>query len=211
MGPHKIIEKGVDGSKKRMLKKIVSYVILLGGLFPVTTFSEWEVKVVDVFDGDTLIVSLEGRAEIIKLFGVDSPEKEQPFGLEARSFTSDLVSGRIIRVIPIEKGRYEMVKVYHENKCLNEELLKAGYAWYNIDGSIDEQWVQMEQQARYDRKGLWSEENPVPPWQYLSRKSKPTLDRSYTIKFPSKHESSGSSTTAKSPQPATPRKKPPTK
>ena len=194
-----------------MLKKIASYTILLIGLFPGSALAEREVKVVDVFDGDTLIVSLDGRAEIIKLFGVDSPDKEQPFGLEARGFASDMVSGRVIQVISVEKSRYEMVKVYYENKCLNEELLKAGYAWYNINGSINEQWVQMEQQARYERKGLWSEDNPVPPWQYLSSKSKPTLDHSYTIKFPSRHESFGSSATTKKPRPATPRRKTPRK
>jgi endonuclease YncB( thermonuclease family) len=194
-----------------MLKRIASYSILLIGLFPVLAIAEREVKVVDVFDGDTLIVSLQGRAEIIKLFGVDSPDKEQPFGLEARSFASDMVSGRVIQIISIEKSRYEMVKVYYENKCLNEELLKAGYAWYNINVPIDEQWVQLEQQARYERKGLWSEDNPVPPWQYLSTKSKPTLDRSYTIKFPSRHESFGSSSTSKKSQPATPQRKVPKK
>jgi endonuclease YncB( thermonuclease family) len=194
-----------------MLNKIASYTILLIRLLPVSALAEREVKVVDVFDGDTLIVSLDGRAEIIRLFGVDSPDKEQPFGLEARSYTSDMVSGRVIQIIPIEKSRYEMVKVYYENKCLNEELLKAGYAWYNINGSIDEQWVQMEQRARYERKGLWSADNPVPPWQYLSNKSKPTLDRSYTIKFPSRHEASGTSTTTRKSQPATPRRKTPKK
>ena len=52
MWSHTVIEKGVDRSKKRMLKKIISYVILLAGLFPITTYAEWEVKVVDVFDGD---------------------------------------------------------------------------------------------------------------------------------------------------------------
>ena len=189
------------------MKQPLLYMMILIWLFPVLVFAEGEVKIVDVFDGDTLIVSYQGRAEIIRLYGVDSPEKEQSFGLEARSFTSDMVSGKVVKVISIEKSRYEMVKVYYDNKCLNEELLKAGFAWYNIHGTIDAEWVQMEQQARYDRKGLWSEENPVPPWQYLSRKSKPTLDRSYTIKFPSKHESSGSSKTTKKPQPATPRRK----
>lgn len=188
------------------MKKMVLYTILLMGLFPISALAEWKVKVVDIFDGDTLIVSLDGRAEIIRLFGVDSPEKEQPFGLEARSFTSDLVSGRVIRVEPIGKDRYEMVKVYYKDKCLNEELLKAGYAWYHTNGSIDQNWVQMEQQARKGRKGLWSEDNPVPPWEYLSVKNKPSLDRSYTIKFPSKHKSYFPSVPTGRAQPAPPRK-----
>lgn len=194
-----------------MMKKIVLYTILLMGLFPLSAPAEWEVKVVDVFDGDTLIVSLDGRAEIIRLFGVDTPEKGQPFGLEARGFTSDLVSGRVIRVEPIEKSRYEMVKVYFEDKCLNEELLRAGYAWYDIDGSTNERWVDMEQRARYDRKGLWSEDNPVPPWEYLSIKNKPALDRSYTIKFPSRHEAYYPSIKTGTSQPSSPRKRRPKK
>ncbi len=193
------------------MKKIALYKILILGLIASPAFADWEVKVVDVFDGDTLIVSLEGRAEIIKLFGVDSPEKEQAFGLDARSFTSDLVSGKIIKVESIEKGRYEMVKVYVEDKCLNEELLRAGFAWYNKEGSINERWADMEQQARHERKGLWSEDNPVPPWEYLSVQNKPTLDRSYTIKFPSKHESFFPSGTARNPKPAAPQKGAPTK
>ena len=193
------------------MKKIALYKILILGLIASPAFADWEVKVVDVFDGDTLIVSLEGRAEIIKLFGVDSPEKEQAFGLDARSFTSDLVSGKIIRVEPIEKGRYEMVKVYVEDKCLNEELLRAGFAWYNKEGSINERWVDMEQQARHERKGLWSEDNPVSPWKYLSIKKKHTLDRSYTIKFPSRHESYFPSISSGRSQPAEPRKTTPKK
>jgi len=32
-------------------------------------------KVVDFYDGDTLIISDDGRARIIRLFGVDCPEK----------------------------------------------------------------------------------------------------------------------------------------
>ena len=194
-----------------MKKFALTITILMLGFISFPAFADWEVKVVDVFDGDTLIVSLGGRAEIIKLFGVDAPEKEQAFGLEARSFTSDLVSGKVIRVEPVEKSRYEMVKVYVEDKCLNEELLKAGFAWYNVEGSINERWVDMEQQARYERKGLWSEDNPVPPWEYLSVQNKPTLDRSYTIKFPSKHESYFSSGTAGSQTPAAPKKGTPTK
>ena len=188
------------------MKKIALYTILLLGFISPPAVADWDVKVVDVFDGDTLIVSLSGRAEIIRLFGVDAPEKEQAFGLEARSFTSDLVSGRIIRVEPIEKSRYEMVKVYVGDKCLNEELLRAGYAWYHREGSINERWVDLEQQARYERKGLWSEDNPVPPWEYLSVQNKPLLDRSYTIKFPSRHESYSPSGTAGNERPAAPQK-----
>ena len=188
------------------MKKIALFTFLIMGLFHTSAFADWDVKVVDVFDGDTLIVSFEGRAEIFRLFGVDAPEKEQAFGLEARSFTSDLVSGKVIRVEPIAKGRYEMVKVYVGDKCLNEELLKAGFAWYNMEGSINERWVDMEQQARYERKGLWSEDNPVPPWEYLSVQNKPLLDRSYTIKFPSRHESYSPPGTAGNERPAAPQK-----
>ncbi len=170
------------------MKRHALFIVFSIFLFPALAPAEWQAKVVDVFDGDTLIVSREGRAEIISLFGIDCPEKEQPFGLEAKGFTSHLVSGKTIRIIPLKRSRYEMCKVYIGDKCLNEELLKAGYAWHYKD-STDEKWAKMEQNAHSEGMGLWSEESPVPPWEFRGVKDKRTLDRAYTIKIPGKHES----------------------
>jgi endonuclease YncB( thermonuclease family) len=174
------------------MKRTVLFSILLAFVSPALAHAEWQARVVYAFDGDTLVLSREGRAQIISLFGIACPEREQPFGLEAKGFTSGMATGKTIRAVVVKKGRYEMCKVYVGDKCLNEELLKAGYAWHYEEYSTDETWARMEQNARSARKGLWSEENPVPPWDLRWTKRGSAIDRSYRIKLPGKHESPSS-------------------
>jgi endonuclease YncB( thermonuclease family) len=171
------------------MKELFFYIWFLSILFPSLTFAEWEARVVHVFDGDTLITSVGGRAEIIELSGVDCPEKKQPFGFEAKDFTSAMVQGKIIKVVPVQNSRHEMFKVYVGDKSLNEELLKAGFAWCKIADSSDEKLVKMEESARQDRKGLWSKDNPVPPWVFRGETDKDAKrSQSYTIKWGTRHE-----------------------
>jgi endonuclease YncB( thermonuclease family) len=172
------------------MKGSVHLFILMIFLLPVLAHAEWQARVVHVFDGDTLITSRGGRAEIIRLFGIDCPEREQAFGAEAASFTSGIVTGKIIRVIPVKvkESRYELCKVYIGDKLLNEEILEAGYAWHYKEYSKNEEWAKIEQNARSARKGLWSEENPVPPWEFRGPVRKHALERTQTIKFQGRHE-----------------------
>ncbi|MFX0202732.1 MAG: thermonuclease family protein [Candidatus Hodarchaeota archaeon] len=192
------------------MKLTVLFSILLAFVFPASALAQWQARVVYAFDGDTLIVSREGRAEIISLFGIDCPDSEQPFGLEAKGFTSGIVTGKIIRAVSFQKGRYEMCKVFIDDKCLNEELLKAGYAWHHKKYSTDEEWARMEQNARSAGKGLWSEKNPVPPWDFKWSKRNIAREGSSRIKLPGKHKSLSSpeAIPEKPPPPATRRPKP---
>ena len=58
-------------------------------------------KVVNVADGDTITVSGTWKQVQIRLFGIDTPEKSQAFGQEAKDFTSSMLAGRKVRVEPI--------------------------------------------------------------------------------------------------------------
>ena len=49
---------------------------------------------VGVSDGDTIKVLHNGKAEKIRLNGVDAPEKGQTFGMKAKAFTSEMVFGK---------------------------------------------------------------------------------------------------------------------
>jgi len=51
-------------------------------------------KVVAFSDRDTMSVIREGKAVKVRLPGIDFPEKAQPFGTEAKQFTSDADSRR---------------------------------------------------------------------------------------------------------------------
>ena len=132
------------------------------------TFPAYQAKVIGIADGDTVTV-LQGTTQIkIRLYGIDCPERKQAFGSKAKQFTSDLVFGQTVRVEPCTKDRYgrTVAWVYFDSKCLNEELLKAGFAWHFKKYSSDEKLSDFEIEARQKRAGLWSDPNAVAPWEY---------------------------------------------
>jgi len=51
---------------------------------------EFTGQVVGIVDGDTIDVLHNGKTERVRLYGIDCPEKKQPYGKKAKWFTSDL-------------------------------------------------------------------------------------------------------------------------
>ncbi len=132
------------------------------------TSSTWSGEVVGVSDGDTITVLREKQPIKIRLQAVDCPEKNQPFGTKAKLFTAGMVFGKRVSVKPVTQDRYgrTVAWIYLGNKSLNEELLRSGMAWHysQYDHSIQlERLVQGAQKAKI---GLWSEANPIPPWEW---------------------------------------------
>lgn len=153
-----------------MKKKIAAVLMLL--LIPVYVFA-FTGEVVSVTDGDTIKV-IDGNQVIkVRLYGVDSPEMDQDFGLTAKNFTEGLVYGKQVDVEKVATDRYGrtvgIVTVIENNKNLNQELVKEGHAWvYNryCIRPVCIDWANMEQDARLDKRGLWQEFNPDPPWEW---------------------------------------------
>lgn len=126
-------------------------------------------KVVAVLDGDTIEVLHQGKAERIRLRGVDCPEKKQPFGQKAKQFTSMLVFGKTVTVVPSEKGRYGRTigDVFLPTGAnLSYELVRAGLAWWYQQYSDDVVLAALELEAQLARRGLWIDPHPIPPWEY---------------------------------------------
>ena len=69
----------------------------------------WEGKVVGISDGDTIKVMHGGRAEKVRLYGIDTPERHQDFGTRAKQLqNAGLVGGPVQGVrsmARLEKGR----------------------------------------------------------------------------------------------------------
>jgi len=125
-------------------------------------------KVVGVADGDTITV-LKGHTQIkIRLHGIDSPEKGQAFGNRAKQFTSDLVFGKTVAVRPTDTDRYgrTVAWVFVDGLNLNEEIVRAGFAWHYKRYSKDTNLAQAEADARANKRGLWRDPNAIPPWDF---------------------------------------------
>lgn len=139
--------------------------------------SELSGKVVGVSDGDTVDILIAGRAVRIRLFGIDCPEKRQPFGAAAKKFTSSLVFGREVTVRVHDTDRYGRTVgevVLSDGRSLNRELVQAGLAWWYRRYAPDEPELEkLEAEARAARKGLWGDKVPIKPWEFraLGRKS----------------------------------------
>jgi len=88
-------------------------------------------KVVGMSDGDTLSVLREGRAVKVRLHGVDTPEKAQAFGTQARKFTSDAAFQQTVTVGVQTTDRYGRLVgevLLPDGRSLNQELVRAGMA-----------------------------------------------------------------------------------
>lgn len=131
-----------------------------------------KLKVISVKDGDTFEVLVDGKAERIRLFAVDCPESSQPFGKAAKKFTSDLCFGKYVSIVAQpERDQYKRIigTVYIDDVCLNEELLKAGYAWHYKRYSNNEQYAAMENEAHAKHVGLWQNSYSIPPWEWRNK------------------------------------------
>ncbi len=125
-------------------------------------------KVVWVADGDSISV-LRGREQVkVRLVDIDAPEKAQPFGNRSKQALEALVKGRIVRVVERGHDRYERTlgRIYRGDLDVNAELVREGMAWAIRPHAGDATLYQIEAEARKQRRGLWQDQEPVPPWEW---------------------------------------------
>jgi len=163
----------------KLMKRYFRFILplLIYAIFPLSVSYSYEAQVVGVSDGDTIKVLNEGKEQKIRLYGVDTPEKKQDFGQKAKQFTSVMVFGKTVEVDPVTTDRYKRTVgiVSIKGKCLNEELIRSGFAWVYkqyCDKPMCKEWLKLEQAARHDKVGLWSMSSPVPPWEFRRSKKK---------------------------------------
>jgi endonuclease YncB( thermonuclease family) len=134
------------------------------------TAEQFTGKVVGIADGDTISVLREGKAVKVRLHGVDTPERAQAFGTQARKLTGDLAFQQVVTVVIRDTDRYSRVVgevLLPDGRSLNQELVRAGMAWwYRQYAPNDTTLAQLEAEARTAKSGLWADAHPVPPWEW---------------------------------------------
>ena len=152
--------------------RTAAFLVLLF-LFSVTPAFSFTGRVVAVLDGDTIEVLHSGKAERIRLTGIDCPEKKQAFGQRAKQATSALSFGQHVTVHSAGKDRYKRTLAMVEltdGTNLNYELVRQGWCWWYWKYAPDEILLALlEAGAREAKKGLWVDPEPVPPWEWRKR------------------------------------------
>jgi endonuclease YncB( thermonuclease family) len=142
-----------------------------------------EGRVVHVADGDTLTVLDDQRQQHkVRLAGIDAPERGQPFGKRATTELASLTKNKRVIVDWTKADRYRriigVVWVTPDDCTICKpldvglSLIEDGLAWhyraYERDQTIDDrrEYRQAETEARARKDGLWTDADPVPPWDW---------------------------------------------
>jgi len=128
-----------------------------------------EAQVVDVVDGDTINVRIEGQEYAVRYIGIDTLETHHAekgvewMGPEATQANEDLVSGRTVY---LEKdvsetdhyGRLLRYVYCVDGTFVNETLVRRGYAQsstYPPDVAHQDLFLRAQREAREAERGLW--------------------------------------------------------
>lgn len=122
----------------------------------------------EILDAD-IFQYADKKQQKIKLYGIDAPEDGQPFYQEAKDMLKKLIHKKKItaKVYSQDSDGTDMAVVFANGKNVNELMVKSGYAWVRrelCDESFCDDWVESEEGAKSQGKGLWSDPGRIPPW-----------------------------------------------
>jgi endonuclease YncB( thermonuclease family) len=118
-------------------------------------------EVVEVIDGDTIDVRIDGRGVRVRYFGVDTPERGDRCYREASDRNETLVAKRVL-LLPDARtedsfGRLLRYVFLEDGTSVDATLVAEGFglAWRQ-DGRYRDEIVGLEAEARADGRGcLW--------------------------------------------------------
>jgi len=125
-------------------------------------------KVIGIVDGDTVDVLVDNRPLRLRLNGIDTPEKGQPFGNNATDDLGTLIAGKQVRFIVKDTDRYDrsIADIYLGDLYVNQWLVERGLAWHYVAYSNDQELAKAQQRAESQGIGLWSDPRRVAPWNW---------------------------------------------
>lgn len=126
-------------------------------------------KINSIHDGDTInVINENGKKVKIRFYGIDAPEIKQDYGKKSRDCLVDLLKDKNISYAIEDKDKYGRIvaTIYADNININYEMVKKGCAWsyFQYSKSIRNEFAQLK--AKYNKIGLWSQDNPQAPWDY---------------------------------------------
>lgn len=180
------------------MKRTLSIFICILTLF--TNAAEITGTVTKVLDGDTILVKEDSTTVIptenkntfiiqrgtfkVRLADIDAPELKQEFGEKSKEALQILIDSKKVKVIFHQIDIYGRVigTVYlinnilgidlTQNKSINEQMVKYGWAWWYNDYSKKFWFKKLELEAKEFKLGIWENNNNIAPWDFRKNNKK---------------------------------------
>jgi micrococcal nuclease len=132
-------------------------------------------KVIEVNSGDKITIFNLNRPVRVRLLGVDAPEMDQAFGDVAKKHLADLIYDKsvLVEYAGITGDHSLNGRVLLEGTDIGAQMIRDGAAWvdpsnqHRLSPTDRDVYQQSEHAARGERRGLWQEENPIAPWEFV--------------------------------------------
>jgi len=132
-------------------------------------------KVIEVNSGDVITIYNLNRPVRVKLMSVDAPEMNQVFGEVAKKHLADLVFEKpvVVEYAGIAADSSLTGRVLLNDTDIGAQMIRDGAAWFDpsngnrLSATNREVYQQSELAARSEKRGLWQQENPVAPWEFV--------------------------------------------
>ena len=128
--------------------------------------------VTEVQDGDTLTLVNWQATYKIRLADIDAPEWKQEYGKDSRASLFHMCGLKLATAETRGEDRYgrTLATLTCAGIDANAEQVKRGWAWVYIQyAPKNSPLCALEREARLEKRGLWVDDEPVPPWEWRRR------------------------------------------
>lgn len=126
-----------------------------------------------VQDGDTF--KLPDNKTRVRLWGIDAPEKGQPYADVARDRLKELCEGKSVQLEIKDTDQYgrKVAIVWMGKTNINLQLVREGLAWHYAYFAPDaNELADAQKAARKARLGLWADDSPTNPYDFRKKNKK---------------------------------------
>lgn len=139
----------------------------------------------EVIDGDTFLLETTQpytpAKYRVRLYGVYAPvltgnsRPGQPYAMKAKAVLEEKLGKQRVRVEvrEVDESGTQVGLVYLAYRNINKEVLREGWGWcwktpkYRaIQFGDDDELYDAGEDARKNKRGLWGDPKPQPPWEY---------------------------------------------
>jgi endonuclease YncB( thermonuclease family) len=147
-------------------------IILLAVAVPNRALSRsFSAKVIYIVDGDTVEILWKQKIQRVRIWGIDTPEWDQPYSMQSKELTRKMLAGKTVEVFPkdVDKFGRLVARIIADHASVSRKLVESGLAWVHIyycKEPVCDRWKILQKRAMAEHKGLWNDPHPIAPWQW---------------------------------------------